>query len=142
MIHIVILLAINLIGSAFVKPLLLRESIDREIEPVDTEFIESSSDDDCRLDLLLAHIAKPDHPMSTFLWGNRRSLIDDTNAKGLDIRKMLVDFYETHYQPQNIVVVVQAQESLDSMSEWVDNIFSKVHSVCGRNHCLMRKFYR
>ncbi|KAJ6224009.1 hypothetical protein RDWZM_002554 [Blomia tropicalis] len=121
--------AINLIGSAFVKPLLLRESIDREIEPVDTEFIESSSDDDCRLDLLLAHIAKPDHPMSTFLWGNRRSLIDDTNAKGLDIRKMLVDFYETHYQPQNIVVVVQAQESLDSMSEWVDNIFSKVKAM-------------
>lgn len=118
--------AIDLFGKAFVSPLLRQESIEKEIKPIDTEFIEASNDDDVRMQLLLSHLANVDHPINKFSWGNRKSLITDPTAKGLDIRKKLIEFFNKYYKPENIVVVVQSQESLSNLEEWTANVFAEV----------------
>jgi len=124
--YIFLITAINLFGKAFVAPLLRKESIEKETKPIDTEFIEASSSDDVRVDLLLGHVANSDHPINKFLWGNRKSLYTDPMAKGLDIQKGLIDFFNTYYKPQNIVVVVQSQEPLNNLEEWTVDVFSEV----------------
>ena len=113
-------------GKAFVAPLLRQESIDREIKPVDTEFIEASCDDDVRVQLLLSHFANVQHPINKFSFGNRKSLITDPLTKGLNVRHKLVEFFNHYYKPENIVVVVQSQESLSNLEEWTVNVFSEV----------------
>ncbi|KAH9521126.1 Nrd1 complex RNA-binding subunit [Dermatophagoides farinae] len=117
---------IDLIGNAFIKPLLRQESIEKEIKPIDTEFVQAKDDDDLRVDVLLSHLADTDHPVNKFMWGNKKSLIDDPKANNIDVHKMLLNFYRTFYQPENIVVVVQAQESLENLQLWTTSVFSNV----------------
>lgn len=129
-----------MIGKAFVAPLLRSSSIEREIKPVDTEFVEASRSDDARAEMILAHLANKAHPLSKFSWGNRKSLITDPTAKGLDIRKSLVEFYETLYKPENIVVVVQSQESLENLEQWTSSVFSEVISMLSPNSRILPFF--
>ncbi|KAH9410353.1 Nrd1 complex RNA-binding subunit [Tyrophagus putrescentiae] len=117
--------AINIIGKAFVAPLLRPESIEREIKPVDTEFVQASNYDDVRAELILNENANQAHPIHRFIWGNRKSLITEPTAKGLDIRQSLVDFFNRNYYPENIVVAVQSQEPLANLEEWT-KVFAEV----------------
>lgn len=115
-----------MIGQSFVAPLLRKESIEKEIKPIDTEFSEASNDDDVRLELLLGNIANKEHPMSCFLWGNYKSLITLPKSKNVDIHQLVVDFYKRYYNPENIIVAIQAQESLQNLQDWSVDVFSKV----------------
>ncbi|KAJ6216488.1 hypothetical protein RDWZM_007645 [Blomia tropicalis] len=49
--------AIERFSSAFINPLLSNSSIEREIEPIDTEFVSTIIDDNVRCKLLLTQIA-------------------------------------------------------------------------------------
>lgn len=118
-----------MIGNAFVAPLLREESIEKEIKPIDTEFVESLNSDAIRVETLFSHLCNSDHPFHKFMQGNRKSLIDDTKAKNINVHQQLHEFHQKYYQPENIVVVVQAQESLDNLEEWTSSIFSQVPST-------------
>nr|XP_027196493.1 nardilysin-like [Dermatophagoides pteronyssinus] len=119
--------AIDLIGNAFIKPLLRQESIEKEIKPIDTEFVQAKDDDDFRVEVLLGHLTDNDnHPFNKFMWGNKKSLIDDPKSNGIDAHEMLLKFYRKFYRPENIVVVVQAQESLENLQTWTTSLFSNV----------------
>lgn len=131
-----------MIGQSFVAPLLKKESAEKEIKPIDTEFSEASNDDDVRLELLLSHIANKDHPMSLFMWGNHASLVTEPAEKGVDVHKLLVDFYRQYYTPDKIVVVVQAQESIKNLQEWTVDVFSKVSIVVFKNMLMKLVYFR
>ncbi|KAH9417729.1 Nrd1 complex RNA-binding subunit [Dermatophagoides pteronyssinus] len=95
--------AIDLIGNAFIKPLLRQESIEKEIKPIDTEFVQAKDDDDFRVEVLLGHLTDNDnHPFNKFMWGNKKSLIDDPKSNGIDAHEMLLKFYRKFYRPENI----------------------------------------
>lgn len=117
-----------MLGAAFASPLLRKESAEKEIRPIDSEFSEACNDDDVRIELLMAHVANPDHPLSLFLWGNTKSLFTEPAATGTDIHKLVRDFYLRYYTPENIVVIVQSQETLENLQDWTVSAFSKVQS--------------
>src|SRR5699024_9032573 len=102
---------------------------DREIKPVDTEFVSACTSDDIRANLLLSHFANPEHPLHKFSWGNRKSLITDPTERGLDLHKGLIDFFNAYYKPENIVVAVQSQEPLGNLEHWTTSAFAQV------SHC-------
>lgn len=114
-------------------PLLRQKSIAKEIKPVDSEFCEASNDDDVRVELLWNHIADPSHPMSKFPWGNRKSLIEDTMDKSVNLHNVLLEFHNKHYRSDNIYVVVQSQESLQNLEKWTVEVFSQVESNSENN---------
>ena len=50
--------------------------------------------DSCRLAQLRCHTAQDGHLYRKFTWGNRKSLIEQPAAAGIDVRQRLVDYYK------------------------------------------------
>ena len=50
--------------------------------------------DGCRLQQLQFHTSREGHPFRKFSWGNKKSLIEDPTARGLDVRERLLDYYK------------------------------------------------
>jgi nardilysin len=50
--------------------------------------------DPCRLAQLRSHTANDGHLYRKFTWGNRKSLIEQPGAAGIDVRERLVGYYK------------------------------------------------
>ena len=65
-------------ANNFAAPLLLKETMMREINAIDNEFQGILADDSTRaIQVLKENTASPDHILNTFQWGNLKSLQDD-----------------------------------------------------------------
>jgi nardilysin len=118
--------ALDMFAHFFASPLLLESSLEREIEAVDSEFQTSLQSDSDRLQRLLCSIANPEHPYSTFVWGNKKSLMELPNEKGLRLVDHLREFYKIHYSSHYMTVAVMSTDPLDDMEEWTRDSFSAV----------------
>ncbi|XP_045158333.2 nardilysin-like [Mercenaria mercenaria] len=112
----------------FVAPLLLQDSVDREIEAVDSEFQERVASDSDRLNHILVSTAKQGNPMSKFLLGNLKSLRTTPTEKGIDIYGQLRDFFNRYYTAQYMTLAVHSKHSLDTLETWVKESFSNIHN--------------
>ena len=116
----------------FIAPLLDPASMKREISIVDSEWQESGiAVDKQRLDHLLTIMASRGHPMSRFTWGNCESLSKEPAAAGINSHKELKKFNKKYYVAQNMTLAIQAKESLDTLQEWVTEIFSPIQATRG-----------
>ncbi|RWS11578.1 insulin degrading enzyme-like protein [Dinothrombium tinctorium] len=118
--------SLQMFASYFIAPLLKETSIEKEIKPVDTEFVESSSDQPSRMEMFFTAFAKDGHPLKKFSWGNKKTLQDIPAKKGINIRGKLIEFYNKYYVAENMVLVVQAEESLQTLESWVTQIFKDI----------------
>ena len=109
--------ALDRFAHCFISPLLRQSSIDREVNPVDTEFLESLSKDDHRLEQFLTLLTKKGHPLGTFSWGNKVSLVDKSREAGVDLRQELVDFYDEYFRAENMTLAVQAQTDFETVAK-------------------------
>nr|XP_033772591.1 nardilysin [Geotrypetes seraphini] len=110
----------------FISPLMIRDAIDREVEAVDSEYQLAIPSDANRKEMLFGSLAKPGHPMGKFFWGNAKSLKYDPKKKKIDVYTRLRDFWKAHYSSHYMTVAVQSKESLDTLEEWVREIFSQI----------------
>ncbi|XP_077981898.1 nardilysin-like [Glandiceps talaboti] len=110
----------------FISPLMKEDSTDREIEAVDSEFQMSLTSDEHRKQQLIGTFAKDGHPMGKFMWGNTKTLKTDPVEKNLDVQKRLHDFQKRMYSAQYMTLAVQSRETLDTLEEWVREIFCKI----------------
>ncbi|KAL5015986.1 hypothetical protein ScPMuIL_005575 [Solemya velum] len=115
--------ALDKFAHFFISPLLLQDSVDREIEAVDNEFKMSIQQDSERVNQLVAQMAKPGHPMTKFLCGNTETLKTLPAERGIDIYKQLKDFYLQFYSAPLMTLVVHSRETLDTLESWVGDIF-------------------
>ncbi|XP_075155037.1 nardilysin [Haematobia irritans] len=107
-------------------PLMMKEAMAREREAVESEFQQTLHDDEARRDQLLASLANPNYPHSTFTWGNLKSLkenIDDT-----DLHRDLHEFCKRHYSGHRMHVCVQARLPIDELEHLVVKHFSDIPS--------------
>lgn len=51
--------------------------------------------DSCRLAQLRSHTAQKGHLYQKFSWGNRKSLVEQPSAAGIDVRKRLFSYYKS-----------------------------------------------
>ncbi|KAI1280650.1 Nardilysin [Halotydeus destructor] len=124
--------ALQRFAYCFISPLLQESSIEKEISPVDTEFLEGLSNDDSRLEQFFTLFAKESHGLGTFSWGNKKSLIDMQKATSTNLRKRLVEFWKKYYIAEKMVLVVQSQETFQTLDKWVQ-VFSLIPSVIQGN---------
>lgn len=61
--------ALDRIGSVFTKPLLLKETMTREREAVESEFQLRRDNVDIHMEQLLISYGSSKHPSSNFYWG-------------------------------------------------------------------------
>jgi len=104
----------------------LEDSLDRELRAVDSENKKNLQADNWRLNQLGKSLANKEHPYNSFSTGNYEVLHDDPIARGVDIRKEFIQFYERQYSANRMKLVVLGKEQLDELESWVVEFFSDV----------------
>lgn len=110
----------------FICPLMIEDAVDREVEAVDSEFQLARPSDSHRKEMLFGSLAKPGHPMSKFCWGNAQTLKHEPREKQINTYERLRDFWRRYYSAQYMTLAVQSKETLDTLEEWVREIFIRV----------------
>jgi len=116
--------AMDRFSSLFVAPLMLPDSISREIEAIESEFQNNVNDDDCRIVQLFA--SKANGPASTFTWGNLKTLKELIESDKLYAAAH--EFRSKYYVANNMYLCIESSESLDSLQNLVEKSFSEIKS--------------
>ncbi|XP_041695822.2 nardilysin-like isoform X1 [Coregonus clupeaformis] len=110
----------------FICPLMIEDAIDREVEAVDSEYQLARPSDSHRKEMLFGSLARPKHPMGKFCWGNAQTLKHEPREKQINTYQRLQDFWKRYYSAHYMTLTVQSKETLNTLEEWVREIFSKV----------------
>ncbi|VTJ59018.1 Hypothetical predicted protein [Marmota monax] len=110
----------------FIHPLMIRDAIDREVEAVDSEYQLARPSDANRKEMLFGSLARPGHPMGKFFWGNAETLKHEPKKNNIDTHARLREFWMHYYSAHYMTLVVQSKETLDTLENWVTEIFSQI----------------
>lgn len=116
--------AVDIFSRLFVEPLLNKDSIKRERESVDSEFVTRSRDDNIRLEQLISSQANSNHPCHTFAWGNLETL--KNNIEDDELHRRVVEFQKRHYSAHRMYLTLQARYPLDELERIVRKYFSEI----------------
>ena len=88
----------------FSKPLLCEDSVDREINSIESEFQMVSSNDIVRiLQTLQSNTADPNNIFNRFQWGNKHSLRSERED---DLLTDLRSFFDNQYSADRMKLVI------------------------------------
>ena len=110
------------------EPLFLENTLDRELQAVDSENKKNLQSDPWRLSQLSKTLSNPRHPYHHFSTGNLQTLRDIPEKKGVKIREEFIKFYQKHYSANRMKLVVLGRESLDQLETWVGELFANVEN--------------
>jgi insulysin len=118
--------ALDRFAQFFIDPLFSESCKDREINAVDSENKKNLQNDLWRLYQLDKLNSNPAHPYNSFSTGNFETLHTDPLARGLDVRKVLMDFHREHYSANLMSLVILGKEDLDTLTKWAIEMFSSI----------------
>ncbi|KAL4740538.1 Metalloenzyme, LuxS/M16 peptidase-like protein [Aspergillus similis] len=118
--------ALDRFAQFFISPLFLENTLDREMQAVDSENKKNLQSDLWRLMQLNKSLSNPDHPYNHFSTGNLQTLKEEPQKRGVEIRNEFMKFYEKHYSANRMKLVVLGRESLDELEKWVSELFAGV----------------
>ncbi|CAF4406858.1 unnamed protein product, partial [Rotaria socialis] len=121
---------LDILIHSLIDPLMLSETIFDQIQIIDEESTIAQFDDHYRASRLLAHLAKENHPIRNFSWGNKTSLKDFvSNVNSTTILKQLVK--DRYCIPEGMNLVMISDESFRVMQQRVERLF-----------CLMKRSFK
>ncbi|RLL97604.1 hypothetical protein CFD26_106184 [Aspergillus turcosus] len=120
--------ALDRFAQFFVSPLFLESTLDRELRAVDSENKKNLQSDLWRLMQLNKSLSNPAHPYHHFSTGNLKTLKEDPQQRGLEVRSEFIKFYQKHYSANRMRLCVLGRESLDELEKWVEELFSEVEN--------------
>ncbi|KAK9915769.1 hypothetical protein WJX75_003936 [Coccomyxa subellipsoidea] len=123
--------ALQRFSQFFIAPLCKADALEREVNAVDNEFSGVQQDDTMRLAQLRCHTSLEGHIYRKFTWGNKKSLVTLPAAKGIDVRSELVQYYKQNYSAERMCLTVLGGEPLDTLQQWVLQLFSAIPSGRG-----------
>lgn len=123
----------------FTGPLCKADSVSREVNAVHSEFQQTLQSDYSRVEQMQCYTCKPGHPFTKFSWGNKASLLgkyapSDVSPSEWDshpptlaqLRGELMAHHNRHYFAKNMSLVVVGGQPIDTLSRWVNELFSSV----------------
>ncbi|XP_051979977.1 nardilysin b [Xyrauchen texanus] len=120
--------ALDMWAQFFIGPLMNPDAVDREVEAVDSEFQLAKPSDYHRKEMLFGSLAKTNHPMSKFSCGNAQTLKYEPKEKNINAYERLKEFWRRYYSAHYMTLTVQSKEKLDTLEEWVREIFIKIQN--------------
>jgi insulysin len=126
---------LKIFSTFFTNPLLKNNSIQKEINAVNSEHNKNINNDGRRLYRLFGEIINTDHPLKKFGTGNTETL----NIK--NIREKLINFYNCFYKPNNMSLVVLSNHSIEEIEEQILLNYSNVGKSLNssENKCVEEK---
>jgi insulysin len=118
--------ALDRFSQFFIEPLFLSSTLDRELRAVDSENKKNLQNDQWRLHQLDKSLSNSKHPYCHFSTGNLETLKILPEANGIDVRQAFMQFHEKYYSANRMKLVVLGRESLDTLQEWVADLFAGV----------------
>eukprot|EP01028_Stygiella_incarcerata_P014040 TRINITY_DN891_c0_g1_i1.p1 TRINITY_DN891_c0_g1~~TRINITY_DN891_c0_g1_i1.p1 ORF type:complete len:1036 (+),score=270.16 TRINITY_DN891_c0_g1_i1:119-3226(+) len=110
----------------FIDPLFMPDAIEREVKAVDSEFRKNLQSDVWRLQRLLQHVCREDHPMHNFSTGNLETLHDRPKREGIDIFEEMINFHKKYYTANRMKLCVVSRHPVDDVVRQVVNSFSPI----------------
>lgn len=121
--------ALDRFAQFFLSPLFLQETLDEELKVVDSEHKKNLQGDAWRLGQLGKSLLNPEHPYQHQLGtGNLQTLKEEPLKRGIVVREEVIKFYHKHYSANRMKLVVLGQEPLDTLQEWVQDLFSGIQN--------------
>lgn len=114
------------LSGFFLEPLLHVNSVERELQSIQSEFALTKLSDTSRKQQLLVNSFKDNHPFRKFSWGNIFSIQEWPERNHINVRDQLWTFYNTHYHASNMRLVVQAGLPLTELQEKIQLYFGEV----------------
>lgn len=75
---------------------------------------------------MLTTLVKPNHPSSSFSWGNLKTLKEDISDDNLQAKTR--DFFNTHYVANQMFLCIQSNAGLDDLQSMVVKYYSDIPS--------------
>ncbi|XP_058827412.1 nardilysin-like isoform X2 [Topomyia yanbarensis] len=116
--------ALDRFSSLFASPLMMRDSICRERDAVESEFQTNINSFSSMREQLLGSMGREDHPCSLFSWGNLRTLKDNVTEN--ELYEILHKFRKRHYSAHRMYFAVQARMSLDELEDLTVKYFASI----------------
>ena len=113
-------------GSLFASPLFTESATGRELNAIESENAKNLQSDSFRSYQINKSRANSDHPYSKFFTGNKKTLLDDTKAKGINLREELIKFTNKYYSANQMTLAVVAPQSIEKQKEMVAKSFSSI----------------
>ena len=113
-------------GSFFSDPLFTESATGRELNAIESENAKNLQSDTFRIFQLSKSRANPNHPFSKFSTGNKKTLLDDTLARGIDLRQELIKFYNRYYSANQMTLAVVSPQGIEDMKKAVETAFSGI----------------
>lgn len=105
--------ALDRFSNLFKAPLLLKDSMIREREAVDSEYSAKKNGEASRRHQILALLSQAEHPFRKFICGNLKTLKENVDDDVLFSK--VHDFHRRHYSAHRMYVCVQSKQSLDGL---------------------------
>eukprot|EP01035_Chromulina_nebulosa_P017237 gene17237-22763_t len=118
--------ALDIFASFFTCPSFNDSSTNREMKAVDSENSKNLQSDMWRSYQLFKSLAKPDHPFSYFSTGNLQTLQELPENSGVNVRDLLLEYYNNYYSSNIMKLCVYGKEDLDTLQNWVLEKFSLI----------------
>jgi nardilysin len=116
--------AMDRFSQLFTEPLMLKDTMSREREAVDSEFQSTINSEGARQNQLMVSFGHTAHPCTVFAWGNLKTLKDNIDDEALYQR--VHDFRKRHYSAHRMTLCVQARLPLDVLEVTAISLIFKV----------------
>jgi insulysin len=113
-------------GSFFSSPLFTEAATGRELNAIESEHAKNLQADNFRIYQLEKARQNKDHPHAKFFTGNKKTLLDDTQRAGLNLRQELIDFYNRYYSANQMTLAIVGPQSIDTLKEMVNKGFADI----------------
>lgn len=118
--------AMDRLAQFFISPLMLENSVDREIESVESEFQNRVNSDYIRSNQIMISMAHESHRANSFAPGNFTTLRD--NIKSEDLNIALHKHRAKFYVANRMNLCIQSNIELDVQQSLVEQYFSDIKS--------------
>ncbi|CAF1546605.1 unnamed protein product, partial [Rotaria sordida] len=121
---------LDILIHSLIDPLVSFETIYDQIQIIDDESTIAQFDDHYRASRLLAYLAKENHPIRNFSWGNKKSLKEfiTNNNSSIILKQFIKDRYCV---PEGMNLVMISNESFRVMQQRIERLF-----------CLMKRSFK
>ena len=119
--------ALDKFAHFFIDPLFNKNSIDKEMNAIQSEYSKNLQNDMRRIFSILRILSKKNHPMNKFCTGTLETLKEIPKKQKIDIYEQVLLFYKKWYSSNIMKLVVLDKNSLSDMEKMVQ-IFSKIEN--------------
>jgi Secreted/periplasmic Zn-dependent peptidases, insulinase-like len=120
---------LDIFSRFFIDPLFKEDSIEREINAIDSEFFVTYNDDHMKFWQVVYDVIDKDYPINKFACGNKKSLGSDIK----NLRKEMLNHYYEYYSPDKMSLVIVSKHDINYLTNLV-KIFEQVKSNSDLSH--------